>query len=202
MNEDFADKYPCLEGIFLDSDGIARRVEDLARAICRDSAACERLVLVVILKGACVFAMDLARALNRAGLPDVRIDFIRASTYGAGMKGGAEEHRAVRIESFTGTIAGEHVLLVDDILDQGFTLSALQRHFLTEGAAASVRTAVFLAKELSAPSAAVRALRASFAVDYVGMTAPDRWLVGYGLDIGERFRELPYIAIAREECFR
>lgn len=196
------ERYPCLESVFLDREAIAGRVAALAAAIRRDYGDATRLRLVAILKGACFFACDLARALQAAGMNDVRVDFIRASTYGSGMKGPDDAERAVRIESFTGKVAGEQVLLVDDVLDQGFTLSALKRYFLAEAGAASVRTAVFLEKELVHPSAAVRSLRASFRVDYVGVRAPDRWLVGYGLDVGERFRELPFIAIAREECFR
>ncbi|MGI5924488.1 MAG: phosphoribosyltransferase [Lentisphaeria bacterium] len=196
------ERYPYLEAVFMDREAIAGRVAAMAATIRQDWADCERLCLVAILKGACFFACDLARALQEAGVNDVRVDFIRASTYGSGMKGPDDTERAVRVENFTGKVAGERVLLVDDVLDQGFTLSELKRYFLSEAGAASVRTAVFLEKELAGPSAALRSLRASLRVDYVGVRAPDRWLVGYGLDLGERFRELPFIAIAREECFR
>ena len=188
------ERYPCLESVFLDREAIAGRVAALAVAIRRDYDAATRLCLVAILKGACFFASDLARALQAAGMNDVRVDFIRASTYGSGMKGPDDAERAVRIERFTGKVAGEHVLLVDDVLDQGFTLSALKRYFLAEAGAASVRTAFFWRRNLCilrrrcGPCGVVSGgLRLAF--------APDRWLVGYGLDVGERFRELPFIAM-------
>jgi hypoxanthine phosphoribosyltransferase len=193
--------YPGLESVFMDRAAIAERVSALAAAIRRDYAAQEPLYLISILKGGCFFACDLARALQEKGMYEIRMEFIRASTYGDGIKGSDDTERSVRIATFAGEIAGKQVLLVDDVIDQGFTLSALKRHFLA-GGAESVRVAVFLEKTLAKPTAAVRALRAAFRADYVGAAAPDRWIVGYGLDLGERFRELPFLAIANEAYFR
>ena len=133
----------------------------------------------------------------------LRLDFVRASTYQSGMKGTGEKTRKVKISGMTcDNVEGCSILLVDDILDQGFTLSALKDHFLTELKAKSVKTCVFLEKKLESPSPEVLELRKHFKVDFKGFVVNDRWVVGYGLDVGEEFRDLPYVALAREECFR
>ena len=194
---------PRLESILYDEDMLAMRIEEIGREIARDYDAktLGPLHLIGILKGACVFTCDLARALSRQGIP-VILDFIRASTYKDGMKHNGEAQRHVEISGLTSNLHQCHVLLVDDVLDQGFTLAAVREYFLKSIGAASVKTCVCLLKALSNPSPEVLKLRESFSVDYHGLTIPDRWVVGYGLDIADEFRELPYVAIANEACFQ
>ena len=117
------------------------------------------------------------------------------------MKQSGETERQVAITGLPADIQGDHIVLVEDILDQGFTLSAIRQRLLAEGAA-SVRVCVFLDKQLESPTPAVRKVRAELIPDYVGFAVPDRWVVGYGLDVDEEFRDLPYVAIAREEYFQ
>ena len=192
---------PRLERILVSRDEIRVRVRALAAEIAGRRGG-ETLHLVGVLKGACLFLADLARELTLAGCADVRFDFVRASTYGDAVKENGEVLRPVHVEGPWGKMAGKSVLLVDDILDQGFTLAALRRHFLSHLGASRVETCVFLEKELSHPSPEVLALRASFHADYVGVRIPDRWVVGYGLDVAELYRCLPFVAIVREDCFR
>ena len=92
--------------------------------------------------------------------------------------------------------------VVDDILDQGFTLSAIREKMKQEYPEANIKTCVFLKKNLAHPSDEAAALRRKYKADFTGFEVEDRWVVGYGLDAGECYRELPYIAIANEECFR
>lgn len=193
---------PRLESVLLEPEDIQHIVIRIAENIAVELPRLDAPLNVVgLLKGAVFFTTDLARALSDLGI-DVRLDFIRTSTYKTGIKKTGETVRNVSISNLSGSYAGEQVLLVDDILDQGFTLSAVKNFFLDEQKASQVKTCVFMSKKLTNPSEEVRALRASFRVDYCGMEAPDRWVVGYGLDISDEFRALPYIAIAREECFR
>ena len=192
---------PRLERILLTQEEIRVRVRSLAGEIAERHRQAP-LYLIGVLKGACLFLADLARELSLAGCADVRLDFVRASTYGDAVKENGEVLRPVRVEGPWVKMAGQRVLLVDDILDQGFTLAALRRHFLTTLGAAQVETCVFLEKDLRLPSPEVVALRASFQADYVGVRIPDRWVVGYGLDVAELYRCLPFVAIVREEYFR
>lgn len=192
---------PRLERILIDEDQIDARLAEMAREILADVVEGERLRLVGVLKGGWMFLADLARAIRRQDGPHVLYEFIRASTYGAEVKQSGETERQVAITGLPADIEGDHIVLVEDILDQGFTLSAIRRRLLAEGAA-SVRVCVFLDKQLESPTPAVRAVRAELIPDYVGFPVPDRWVVGYGLDVDEEFRDLPYVAIAREEYFQ
>ncbi len=154
--------------------GVAR----LARQIDRDYAA-TGLVVVCVLKGAVIFVADLLRALQ-ANVH--RIEFVRASSYGSS----AESSGEVRISGALDAqhIAGQPVLLVDDIADTGHTCVAMTEHILGMGAA-SVRYCALLDKPERRQVAAQ--------CDYVGYTIPDCFVVGYGMDFDERYRELPAI---------
>jgi len=108
-----------------------------------------------------------------------------------------ENHRPVRVLSEPPRVEGKHVLLVDDIVDQGFTLETLQG-LVREGAPASLRSCVLLLKRLESPSPAVRRLRARLRVDYAGFEVPDRWVAGHGLDLAGALRDLPHVVAVRE----
>ena len=159
---------------------VAHRVDELAAAIA--TALPQHFTLVGLLKGSFVFVADLARALSRAGC-SLRIEFMRVSSYGSGTTSSG-------IVSLMGDapdgVRGEPVLLVDDIQDTGRTL-AFTREFLLERGAARVWTCTLLDK----PS---RREVAAGEVDFIGFAIPDVFVVGYGIDYAERYRELPFIA--------
>lgn len=165
-----------IETLF-DEAAIAERVEGIGRAIA--DAAPNRLLVVAVLKGSFMFAADLMRALHRAGL-EPEMEFIHLSSYGAGTE--SREIRVLRdVES---DVAGRDVILVDDILENGRTL-AFARDRLIERGAGSVRVAALLDK----PSRRKSAISA----DYVGFECPDLFVVGYGMDMGHKWRQLPFI---------
>ncbi len=171
-----------LERVLIDADTIQRRVIELAAQINRDYADIEEpLILVGVLKGSFIYLADLCRKLT---VPHV-IDFIAVSSYGSG----SESTGNVRLLMDTRrSLENHHVLIVEDILDTGYTLDYLVRNFKARGTK-SVNTTVLLEK----PD------RHKVPVDlrYVGFTIPDVWVVGYGLDYGEQYRTLPYIAEMR-----
>jgi hypoxanthine phosphoribosyltransferase len=156
---------------------IAGRVAELGRAITRDYAG-TNLVLVGVLQGAMPFVADLMRALPI----DLTVDFLRASSYGAG----TESSGTVRlVADLSVDIAARHVLIVDDIVDTGHTLAALKRELQARGPL-SVRTCVLLDK--------TGRRETDVTVDYVGFTIPNVFVVGYGLDYDGLYRNLPYVA--------
>ena len=158
---------------------IAAAVERLAGEIARDSA-CEPLLLVGVLKGALFLTADLARALSPH--LDVQLDFVRASSYGASTRSSG----TVRLLSDTSTsVTGRHVVLVDDIVDEGRTLQYVLG-LLRARKPATLRSCALLDKPER------RAVQQS--ADYVGFTVPDAFIVGYGLDYQEKYRQLPYLA--------
>ncbi len=162
----------------LSAEEIRVRVRELGASITRDYAG-KALVLVPVLKGSFVFAADLARAID---LP-LRIDFLGVRSYGAD----TETSGVVQItQDLSRPIEHEHVLLVEDIVDTGLTIAHLIDLLRTRGPA-SVRVCSLLHKPARA--------RANVGIDYLGFTIEDRFVVGYGLDFAERYRNLPFIGI-------
>jgi len=167
-----------IAGVLLDADTIRRRVEELGEQITRDYAG-KDLLLVGLLRGAVVFLADLARCIN---LP-VEIDFMAISSYGTR----AESSGVVRIlKDLDENIEGCHVLVVEDIVDSGLTLEYIL-NLLRARNPASLRVCALLRKQ----KADARPVQ----LDYVGFDIPDRFVVGYGLDYAQAYRNLPYIAV-------
>ncbi len=157
---------------------IDARVRELGAVFTRDYAE-RKLVLVCVLKGSFVFAADLARAID---LP-LRIDFLGVRSYGAG----TESSGVVQItQDLARPIEHEDVLLVEDIVDTGLTIAHLM-DLLRTRAPSSVKVCSLLHKPARA--------RVVISVDYLGFTIEDRFVVGYGLDFAERYRNLPYIGV-------
>lgn len=165
--------------VLIDADTIQRRVSELAQQITRDYAnSCKDLILVGVLKGSFIFLADLCRKID---VPHV-IDFISLSSYGAS----SQSTGNVRLIMDTReNMENRHVMIVEDILDSGYTLDYLCRAFLTRNVA-SLKTTVLLDKP--------QRRKVDVKLDYVGFQIPDVWVVGYGLDYAERYRTLPYIA--------
>lgn len=166
-----------LERVLITREQIATRIVELGAEIDRDHADQEELHLVGVLKGAFILMADLARQIQTPHT----VDFMALSSYGKG----AVSSGAVRIlMDLRDPIAGKHIILVEDIIDSGQTLFYLQET-LRSRHPASLKTCVLLEKTRS---------QLDVKIDYLGFTIPDVWVVGYGLDLGERFRTLPYIA--------
>jgi hypoxanthine phosphoribosyltransferase len=162
----------------LSADTIAARVRELGAAITRDYAE-GSVVLVCVLKGSFIFAADLARAID---LP-LRIDFLGVRSYGEG----TESSGVVQItQDLSRPIAHEDVILVEDIVDTGLTVAHLMDLFRTRQPR-TVRVCSLLHKPARA--------KVGVKVDYLGFTIEDRFVVGYGLDFAEKYRNLPYIGI-------
>lgn len=165
--------------VLIDADTIARRVDELARKISKEYEDIqEPLVLVGVLKGSFIFLSDLCRKLS---IPHV-VDFISLSSYGLS----SQITGNVRLIMDTREdLNNRHVLIVEDILDSGYTLDYLKRNFAARNPA-SLKTVVLLDK--------FERRMVDVPIDYVGFQIPDVWVVGYGLDYAERYRTLPYIA--------
>jgi hypoxanthine phosphoribosyltransferase len=179
---------PGIDRILIGADEIAAANARMAAGIARDYAGLS-LVLVGVLKGAVFVTADLARALAEApgGPADVQLDFIAVSSYGNAHRSSGEVRL---IQDTTHAIEARHVVVVEDIIDNGHTLHYL-RGMLGNRNPASLRAAVLLDKPYH------RAVDVT--VDYVGLTCPDEFVVGYGLDYQERYRTLPYLAKLRPE---
>ena len=168
-----------LARVLIDADTISRRVDELAHKIDEKYKDLEEpLILVGVLKGSFIFLSDLCRKLT---IPHV-VDFIAISSYGQQ----GDRRGEVRLLMDTReNLAQRNVLIVEDILDSGNTLSYLIKTFSSRGTK-SIETAVFLDKK--------ERHEVDIDVQYIGFDIPDVWVVGYGLDYKEKYRTLPYIA--------
>ena len=163
--------------ILLSAEQIQRRVAELARAIRHDFP--DDLHLVAVLKGAFVFVADLARQLSG----DVSLDFITLASYGHGTTStGAVRH----LGDLQMPLEGRNVVIVEDIVDTGRTLASLQQALRAHQPRALATVCL-----LDKPSRR----QVDVGVDYVGFTIQDHFVVGYGLDLAERYRHLPYVGV-------
>ena len=173
-----------MEKVLISQEDIKQKIIELGSVISRDYTG-KNLLVVGILKGAMVFMSDLIRSLS----VDVQIDFMAVSSYGASSKSTG----VVRIlKDLEQTIEGKHVLIVEDIVDTGLTLNYLQEILRARGPA-SVRICTLLDK----PSRR----EVDVAIDYNGFSIPDEFVVGYGLDYNEKYRNLPEIYILKKEVY-
>lgn len=171
-----------LDTILVSEADIQSRLAELGHQIRHDYSGKE-LAVIAIINGAVIFVADLIRQIR---LP-IQLDCIRVASY-------REETRPVQLPEIIDRVRlhlkGVHVLLIDDILDTGQTLSKITEA-ITEMQPASIRTCVLLDKE--APRAV------EFSADYIGFKIPDTFVVGYGLDFAERYRQLPCIGVLKPE---
>ena len=169
--------------VLISEEEIHAKVEELARRISADYRDVDDLILIGILKGSFIFLADLARHLT---IPR-SIDFMALSTYGSA----TDTDGAVRmIMDLRRNISGKHVLIVEDIVDTGYTLAYLVRTLATRQPA-SLKTCVLVHKPER------REVYAQ--IDYLGFEIPDVWVVGCGLDWAEKYRALPYIGVVHPE---
>lgn len=161
---------------------IRRRVNELAGQLRADYAE-ERPVFVGCLKGAFVLLADLIR---QVGIP-LQVDFIMVSSYGMGT---TSKREITVLTDVTTDLAGRHVVFVDDIIDSGLTLQRVREHLLSRGPA-SLRVCALLARE--------RVLAEGAAIDYLGFPVPEGFVVGYGIDYAEDYRQLPDIYVLEGE---
>lgn len=169
---------------------IAAAVTRLAKEIGRDFSG-QPLTVLGVLKGALYVTVDLVRALSRVpdGPSAVELDFLVVSSYGNSTRSSGE----VRLLKDTNeNIAGKHILVVEDIVDNGLTLQYL-RSLLSGRGPATLKSCVLFDKPYNR--------RVNVPIDYVGLVAPDEFVVGYGLDYGESYRNLPYLAQLRSWVF-
>lgn len=170
--------------VLLSEDEIREKVRELGGKITADYKN-SNLILVTVLKGAVVFLADLMRQID---VP-AEIDFMVVSSYGSGVKSSG----VVKIvKDLDVPLAGKDILIVEDILDSGLTLSYIKELLESRGPR-SIRIATLLDK----PSRRKVDLQA----DYIGFSVPDEFVIGYGLDYDEKYRNLPYIGILKPEVY-
>jgi hypoxanthine phosphoribosyltransferase len=177
-----------IDHVIITEAQIREKTAELAKQVSVDYASVDGLLLVCVLKGAVMFMADFARALGRHG-PPAEQEFMAVSSYGQGTNSSG----VVRIlKDLDRDIAGRHVVVVEDIVDSGLTLSWLLK-YLASRSAASIEVVTLFRKPA--------AVKVPIPVKYVGFDIPNEFVVGYGLDFAERYRELPYVGVLKPEVY-
>jgi len=174
-----------IEKILYHETAILARLDTLAGEI-TDAYRGKDFTVVAILNGSFIFMADL---LRRIPLP-LQLDGLSVSSYQGTKSTGQVQFRQTQITN----LQGRHVLILDDILDTGATLQAVTDRLTRESGALSLKTCVLLRKKLDPP--------ALFEADFIGFDIPNEFVVGYGLDYNEHYRNLPYIGVLTEEAIR
>lgn len=169
-----------LAEVLIDEATLKVRIADLGAQISRDYAECDNLLLICILKGGVMFLTDLMRHI---AVPHA-IDFMAASSYGSGAR---ESSGTVRIDmDISVPLEGRHVLIVEDIIDTGYTLHFVMQT-LKARRPASLRLCALLNKQSRR--------EVDMPIDYIGFEIENKFVFGYGLDLDEKFRNLPFIGV-------
>ena len=173
-----------IERVLISEEELQKRVAQIGAQISADYAG-KTPTLVSVLRGSYIFMADLSRQIQ----PFCTVDFMAVSSYGSG----TTTTGAVKInKDLTYNVEGRHILLIEDILDSGVTLSYLKK-YIEARKPASVHICTLLDKPARR--------KADIHADYVGFECPDAFIVGYGLDYAERYRNLPYIGVLKSEIY-
>ncbi len=176
--------HSAIERILLSEDQIKARIAELGRELTADYAG-KNPIFIGVLKGVVMFFADMVRAIPL----DCQIDFMAVSSYG----GGTQSSGKIRIQKdISVDLAGRHVVILEDILDSGLTLSHTAAYLKTKGPA-SLKICTLLDKP--------DRRKAEVQADYVGFTIPNLFVVGYGLDFDENYRNLPYVGVLKPEAY-
>ena len=179
------DIYQDIYRVLIDEQKLQARIQEMADAVAADTDEHDDLLLSCVLKGGYMFLSDLSRALKRPH----ELDFMGVSSYGSGTKSSGAVQIIMDLKK---PIVGRHVLIVEDIIDSGRTLQYMRRNLMARNPA-SLRICTLLNKpsrrEVDVP------------VEYTGFDIPDEFVVGYGLDFDEIYRNLPFIAVLKPEIF-
>ena len=179
-----------IQEVLFSEEEIAERVAEIGAQITKDYAGVveqdgQGIILISVLRGAAIFMADLAREIK---LP-LEMDYMAISSYG----NGAKSSGVVRIlKDLSSEVEGRHIIVAEDILDSGLTLTYLMKNLASRNPA-SIEVATLLRKKTLA--------QAEIDCKYVGFECPDQFIVGYGLDFAERYRNLPYIGILKPEVY-
>lgn len=185
-----------ISSILISPTYINKKIKYLAKNIVDDAKKnnINKLEIVVVLKGAAIFANILVQEIFSCGGPGLRVNYIKASSY----KGKTSSSGKVTVEGDLKYLKDKYVIIVEDIIDTGLTITKIKKHLLVQCKASSVKICALLNKE----ARRISRLKGKINIEYKGFDIPDLFIIGFGMDYEDEFREIPYIAVCKDEyCF-
>ncbi len=182
---------------------LQRRIHQLAQLIIKNNDNKTRIDFLIVLTGAFIFGADLGREIYKISGIEVIFHTVKLSTYQNEIKGKGEISRQVRFELEPKDIEKRDIIIIEDIVDQGFTINALLDYLINKMKVNSVKICSLLLKNLDNPSKEVKQSRKNIEslLEFIGFTVPDIWVAGYGIDASNDFRSLPFIIGVNEDFY-
>lgn len=191
------------KSLLIPENSIQKRIQKLAQLIVKKSENKDRFDFLIVLTGAFIFGADLGREIYKISGIEVIFHIVKLSTYKNEIKGKGEISRQVTFELEPKDIEKRDIIIVEDIVDQGFTINALLDYLIKKKNVNSVKICSLLLKNLDNPSKEVKQSRKNIEnhLDFIGFTVPDIWVAGYGIDASNDFRSLPFIIGVNEDFY-
>ena len=191
------------KSLLIPEKSLQKRIQHLAQLIVKNHENKSRFDFLIVLTGAFIFGADLSREIYKISGIDVFIHSVKLSTYQDEVKRKGEINRQVRFELEPLNIEKRDIIIIEDIIDQGFTLNALMDYLVKKKKVNSVKICSLLLKKLDNPSQEVKQSRKNIEnnLDFIGFTVPDIWVAGYGIDASNDFRSLPFIIGVNEDFY-
>ncbi|MBA7576316.1 Bifunctional protein PyrR [subsurface metagenome] len=191
------------KSLLIPEKSLQKRIQNLAQLIIKKGENKGRFDFLIVLTGAFIFGADLGREIYKISGIEVIFHTVKLSTYQDEIKGKGEISRQVKFELEPMDIENRDIIIIEDIIDQGFTLNALIDYLVKNRKVNSVKICSLLLKNLDNPSQDIKQSRKNIEshLDFIGFTVPDIWVAGYGIDASNDFRSLPFIIGVNEDFY-
>jgi len=191
------------KSLLIPEKSLKKRIQELAQLIVKKVDNKDRIDFLIVLTGAFIFGADLAREIYKISGIEVFFHTVKLSTYQDEIKREGEINRQVKFELKPIDIEKRDIIIIEDIVDQGFTLNALLNYLVKKMKVNSVKICTLLLKNLDNPSKEVKQSRKYIEshLNFIGFTVPDIWVAGYGIDASNDFRSLPFIIGVNEKFY-
>ena len=191
------------KSLLIPEKSLQKRIQKLARLIVKKVDNKDRIDFLIVLTGSFIFGADLGREIYKISGLEVFFHTVKLSTYQDEIKREGEINRQVKFELEPTDIEKRDIIIIEDIIDQGFTLNALLDYLVKKKKVNSVKICSLLLKNLDNPSKEVKQSRKNIEshLDFIGFTVPDIWVAGYGIDASNDFRSLPFIIEVNENFY-
>ena len=180
------------DNILIPTSCIRKRISGLADEIATQNNSSKSLDILIVLSGSFIFASDLSKELYEKHKVSIRTHFMKLSYYGNSVKS-SKEKREIKVEMTPAEMETDNLIIVEDIIDQGFTLQWMIEYLQLVRSIKNIQVCTLFNKRLDNPTKEIKEIRSKIKIDYSGFMIPDIWVAGYGMDIENEHRNVPFV---------